>query len=360
MQRSKLAVTGLAALIALAIACSRQSATPTSPSSTAAVSAAAEGDVTLKVTAPVPTSPVDGSTLGDGVVPTLTANAATGTFTEVVLSYRFQVINDAGVVVQDSGLRPSPSFPVTVELDFEKRFTWRVRAELSGAFGPWSATSSFTTPAGAYIRGNEIRDPLVSGKTVGRAFGCTFIPGVGIRLDSRESYVEYQLQTPLEEGEFSAIMTNVGNGTEPWKTKVMSMLQGDGVNITDNAYRVTIDKRTNFAGQQQPFRYTMRSRGKDAGEPNAGAQTWDRSKLYLFKFTWVGGRSNASVIEGGANGFVKASIGVGYKTPYSPDPHIIRLGSVQGRGGSDTNPNTIVRNVWVSNRPRPAFALDNP
>ena len=359
MQRSKFAVCALAALTGLAMACSRQSASPASPSSTAAVSANADPGVTLKVTAPVPTSPANGSTLGDGVVPTLTANAATGTYTATALAYRFQVFNDAGTVVEDV-LKTGPSSLVATELDYEKRFTWRVRAELNGAAGPWSTTFAFITPAGAYIRGNEIRDPLTNGKTVGRAFGCTFIPGVGIRLDGRESYVEYQLQFPLEEGEFSAIMTNVGNGTEDWKTKVMSMLQGDGVNITDNAYRVTLDKRTNWAGQQQPFRYTMRSRGVDSGEPNAGPQTWDRSHLYLFKFTWVGGQSRATVLDGGANGFVKASIGTGYKAPYSPNPHLVRLGSVQGRGGSDTNPNTIIRNVWVSNRPRPAFPGDNP
>ena len=359
MQRSKFAVTALAASIGLVMACSHQSAAPTSPSGAAAGSTNADPGVTLKVTAPVPSSPANGSTLGDGVVPTLTASPATGTYTASTLSYRFQLSNDAGAVIEDV-LRTSPSSLVATSLDFEKRFTWRVRAEAGGGVGPWSSTFSFITPAGAYIRGNEIRDPLTNGKTVGRAFGCTFIPGVGIRLDGRESYVEYQLQTPLEEGEFSAIMTNVGNGTEEWKTKVMSMLQGDGVNITDNNYRVTLDKRTNFAGQQQPFRYTMRSRGVDSGEPNAGPQTWDRSKLYLFRFTWRGGQSRGTVIENGANGFVKADVGTGYKAPYSPNPHLVRLGSVQGRGGSDTNPNTIIRNVWVSSKPRPAFPLDNP
>lgn len=360
MQRQKFAVIGLAALIALVMACSHQSTSPTSPSSAAAASGNAEPGVTLKVTAPVPTSPANGSTLEDGAVPTLVASAASGTFTAASLLYRFQVFDVNGNMVQDSGVRSAPTFTVTADLDFEKRHTWRVRAELDGAVGPWSTTASFITPAGAYIRGNELRDPLTNGKTVGRAFGCTFIPGVGIRLDGKESYVEYQLEAPLVEGEMSAILTNVGNGSEAWKTKVLSMLQGDGVNITDNAYRVTIDKRTGWLGQGSPFRYTMRSRGRDSGEPNAGPQTWDRSRLYLFRFTWVGGQSRATVLDGGANGNVKASIGTGYSAPYSPNPHIIRLGSVQGRGGSDTNPNTIVRNLWVSSRARPSFPGDNP
>jgi hypothetical protein len=39
-----------------------------------------------------------------------------------------------------------------------------------------------------------------------------------------------------------------------------------------------------------------------------------------------GGQSRATVLDGGANGFVKANIGTGYKAPYSPNPHIVRLG----------------------------------
>lgn len=359
MQRHKFAFIGLAALTALAMACSRQSTSPTSPSSAAAASSDAEPGVTLKVTAPVPSSPVNDARIGDGVVPTLVASAANGVFTTAALLYRFQVFNEAGVTAQDSGLRSAPTFTVTAELDFEKRYTWRVRAELDGAVGPWSTTASFITPAGAYLRGNEIRDPLTNGKTVGQAFGCTFIPGVGIRLDGRESYVEYQLETPLVEGEMSAILTNIGNGSEEWKTKVLSMLQGDGVNITDNAYRVTIDKRTGWLGLGSPLRYTMRSRG-EADERNAGPQTWNRSSLYLFRFAWAGGQASLTVLDGGVNGSVKATIGNNYRGPYSPNPHIIRLGSVFGRGGSDTNPNTIIRNLWVSSRPRPNFPGDTP
>ena len=359
MQRQKYAVLGLAALVALVMACSRQSTSPTSPSSTASASGNAEPGVTLKVTAPAPTSPANDSTLGDGVVPTLVANAASGTFTTASLSYRFQVFDANGNMVQDSGLRSAPSFAVTADLDFEKRHTWRVRAELDGAVGPWSATFAFTTPAGAYLRGNEIRDPLTNGKTVGRAFGCTFIPGVGIRLDGRESYVEYQLQTPLVEGELSAIITNLGNGTEEWKTKVLSMMAGDGVNITDNAYRLTIDKRTNWAGQSSPLRYTFVSRGRP-NEPNAGPQTWNRATLYFFQFRWAANQALLTVKNDGVNGSVKANLGTSYSGPYNPNPHIVRLGSVQGRGGSDTNPNTIIRNLWVSPKPRPSFPGDTP
>jgi hypothetical protein len=368
MYRHKL-IPALVVLTALAIACARQSPSPTSPSSATPGSANAEDPVTLKASAPRPVSPVNDAKL-EVDRPVLTIERATGTYDpSAVFEYRFQLLNDAGVVIHDSGAQfdlTSYAVPTSVTFDFEKRYTWRARAESNRGLGPWTNSvasnpiTSFVTPAGAYIRGNEIRDPLTAGVTVGRAVNCTFIPGVGVRLDGRESYLEYQLQTPLVEGEFSALMTNIGNGSEEWKTKVMSMLQGDGVNITDNAYRVTLDKRTLWLGQGAPARYTMRSRGTDSGEPNAGPQSWDRSKLYLWRFTWIGGQSRMSIREGGVNGFVKVDIGVSYRAPYSPNPHLVRLGSVLGRAGSDTNPGTTVRNVWVSASPRPAFTGDTP
>jgi hypothetical protein len=272
--------------------------------------------------------------------------------------YRFQLFNPGGTLVEDSGAVASTTYQIRTSLDFDTRYTWWVRPEFQGEVGPWSATASFFTPQGAYIRGNELFDPLTNGKTIGRAVGVTFLPGVGVRLDGQGSYVEWQLASPLVDGEFSAIMTNIGNGSEEWKTKVMSMMQGDGVNITDNAYRVTIDKRTQWVGQGSPVRYTMRSRGVDAGEPNGGPQNWDRARIYFWRFTWLNSQSRLVVKDGGVNGRTMADFGVAYKGPYAPNPHIVRLGSTGGRGGDETNPGTIVRNVWVSSRPRPVLKDD--
>jgi hypothetical protein len=368
MYRNKF-LAALVVLTALVIACGRQPAAPTSPSSASAVDAHVDDPVTLKASAPRVVSPVNDVKL-ETQTPAFVIERATATYDPTaVFEYRFQLLNDAGAVIDDSGAlydTTTYTVPASVSLDFEKRYTWRARAESNRALGPWTTAlasnpiASFVTPAGAYIRGNELRDPLTNGLTVGRAVNSTFIPGQGIRLDGRESYVEYQLQEPLIEGEFSALLTNVGNGSEDWKTKVMSMLQGDGVNITDNAYRVTLDKRTLWLNQGAPARYTMRSRGTDSGEPNAGPQSWDRSKLYLWRFTWSGGQSRMQIREGGVNGFVKVDIGVAYRGPYAPNPHLVRLGSVFGRGGSDTNPGTIVRNVWVSSKSRPVFSGDTP
>src|SRR4030095_11000318 len=108
----------------------------TSPSALAAANgtgAAADGS-TLKATPPVPVSPVNDAQVND--LPTLTATASTMKFTEPLpLQYRFEIFNETGARMQDSGLVNGPSFKVTATLSFRRRHTWRVRAERDGAFG---------------------------------------------------------------------------------------------------------------------------------------------------------------------------------------------------------------------------------
>jgi hypothetical protein len=350
-RRVKFAIATFAVFVAVATACSRKAATPTSPTAAAPSSAGAATDgSTLKAPAPAPVSPINGVQVAE-TVPTLTSTSSS-TRTGRAVQYEFEVFNEANVKVA-GGISDGPSFTVPTQLDFAKRHTWRVRGTLEGAYTAWSSAAQFISAAGAYLIGNEVRDPLTNGFTVGTPVGVTFIPGQGARLESRTSYIEYRLQTPLVDGEWSAEMTNVGNGGENFKTKVFSMMQGDGVNVTENAYRVTVDKRPSV--NNGDFRFSMRSRGRDAGEPNAGGNSWSRANVYLFKFEWRGGRADASVFDGGVNGFLKARTGTNYRAPYEPSPHIVRLGSVGGRGGDDTLPGVIVRNVWVSANPRPAF-----
>ena len=364
MYRRNLWITAAAGALALAVACGRTPNTPVAPTGATSTdtSAAADGS-TLKVTRPVAQSPINGEQPEGTLV--LTATAATGKFAAVDLSHRFEIYNDAKTKVCDSGLisgsGPTVSFTATsCTLAFDAPHTWRVRAEYQGGVGPWSADASFKSPAGGYIRGNELFDPLTNGPStvMSASSGVTWLPGVGVRLDGKDSYVEYRLQQPCVDCEMSALMTNLGNGSEEWKTKVMSMLRGDGVNITDNDFRVTLDKRTTWVGQGSVIRYTMVSRNKDAGEPKSAPQNWNRANTYFWKFEWRNGNSNLTVRDGGVNGSIKASIGTAYRAPYDPDPHLIRLGSVFGRAGSDTNPGTIIWNVWVSPNPRPNLPGD--
>jgi hypothetical protein len=348
---------GAAILASLAIACSETPSAPTAPAAVPGDNSAAADGSNLKVTAPVPTAPVnDFQTDGN---PTLTAQASTGKFTTVALSYQWELYNAANQLVQ-SATTTGPSFLTTANLDFDARYTWRVRAAVpsQNAVGPWSTVASFKSPQGGYIKTQEIFDPLTNGKTVaGFTRGITFMGAAGVRLDGQESVVEYVMPQTLTGGEFSTIITNLGNGSEEWKTKVMSMLAGDGVNVTDNEYRVTLDKRTSWLGQGSPARYTFCVR-PNCFEPNAGPRDWNRSKTYFWKFTWGNNQSRLVILDGGSQGVPFVDISQSYIGTWNPAKMLVRLGSVGGRAGSDTNPGTTIRNVWVSAKPRPAFKDD--
>ena len=365
MYRRNTWITAAAGALALTIACGRTPNTPVAPTgaTSADTSAAADGS-TLKATQPVPESPING-TQPEGTL-VLTAKAAKGKFTTLALSHRFEIYNEAKTKVCDSGLvsdsNPTISFTVTgCTLAFDAPHTWRVRAEYEGAVGPWSADASFRSSVGGYMKGNELFDPLTNGpSTVMTASrDVTWLQGQGVRLNSRDSYVEWRLPEPCIDCEFSALMTNIGNGSEEWKTKVMSMLE-QGVNTTENRYRVTIDKRTTWVGQGSRVRYTICS-GTVAGrcsEPTGGFQQWDRTKTYFWMFEWRGGLSRLRVLDGGRNGGEKANLTQTYRAPYSPNPHLVRLGSVGGRVDNESNPGTIIWNAWVSPNPRPNLPGD--
>lgn len=360
MRRPIYVAVGSCGLLVLSMACGRQSASPTSPSSASAAAEAKDATVdgsTLKVSAPTPISPTNNAVVESSTV-TLVSSAAAGTFIPGTMAYDFELYDQSDVKVRTEVVAGTSW--VVAGLEFAGAYHWRVRATSDEAYGPWSDFATFTTPENrGYLRGNELFDPLTNGQTVSTRMNLvTFIPNVGLRLDNIESFIEYRLQTPLTDGQFSVTVTNLGNSNEQWKTKLMSMLQADGVNVTDNAYRFTADRRNADSGGT--VRYTLRSRGVDAGEPNCGGAGWSRSNLYLWTYTWNGGNSNLKVQNGGPTGPTVRSCGASYRAPYSPNPHLIRLGSVGGRGGSETLAGAIFRNVWVSPAQRPVFPGDTP
>jgi hypothetical protein len=370
MLRKNICIPTTACIIALALAmaCSRTPETPVAPSGAESGNSDAGADgSTLKVTAPTPKSPVNGQQPDGNLV--LTAGAASGKFANVgPLSHRFQIINAANAVVcnmlvaggdGDATVTPAST---GCTLDFDVVYSWQVRGEIAGgAFGPWSSKATFRSPVGGYLKGNELFDPLTNGPStvMNASRDVTWLQGQGVRLNSKDSYVEWKLQQPCTDCEFSALMTNIGNGSEEWKTKVMSMLE-EGVNTTENRYRVTIDKRTTWVGQGSRVRYTICSGTKSGAcsEPTGGFQSWDRTKTYFWIFEWRGGLSRLRVLDGGINGSEKANLSQRYNAPYAPNPHLVRLGSVGGRADNESNPGTIIWNVWVSPNPRPNLPGD--
>ena len=368
MYRHKYAALGAVAALAVTVACSN-SASPMSPNAAVPGSGAAgPNGETLKIAAPGTTSPSGGATATFPV--TLTIANVAGTYTTFPVTYRYEVRNAAGTVVgtgtQAAGPGATTSISVGGSLPFDAALTWRVRAEYNGAFGPWSAAASFRSPAGSYIRGNEVLDLLSDGKTVGERMGNTaFIPGVGLRSVDGTGYVAYALPTNLQTGEFSFIATNVDEGNPGDKSKVMSMGEGCHVDVTDNDYRMTLEVRGSI--YPAPGTVSMRVITGDAS-PTGGRiedsvrtqPSWSRDQVYFFKLFWDSNahRAGYEIRVGGPTGSV-LDTQVLHTSPhaYRPVPHCVYVGAPPTRAGviNQTHPGQTVRNVWVSGNARPTF-----
>ena len=106
---------------------------------------------TLKATAPDPISPVNGAQL-DTSRPALTIRNARGIWVPAIFNYRFEVVSaeDPSTVVVSAVVAHANGATIFVppmDLDFDTTYLWSARPQLDGAVGPWSRTSSFTTPA---------------------------------------------------------------------------------------------------------------------------------------------------------------------------------------------------------------------
>jgi hypothetical protein len=245
-------------------------------------------------------------------------------------------------------------------LEFDQPYTWRVRAVFAGATGPWSANATFRAPAGGYIRGNEVMDPLTNGRTAGEISGPTqWEPGTGLRLLDHTSFVTYRLPQNLQEGEFSMMILNGDEGNPGDKSKVFSMQEGPDINdITTDDYRATIELRGRNYGAPGTVNFRIIPGDGDPRDAERSQVNFNSSIWYFWRFTWRTGFAQLEVKENGPNGRTVWQHGVGTGShPYRPDPHYLHLGSPPGRGGllDATMPGIVIKNVWASSRPRPAF-----
>ncbi len=363
MFQKKAVYCSAAAMLVLAVACSDAPKSPASPSSTSPVSgeAAADGS-TLKVTAPAAQSPVNGA---QPQSLTFVAGASTAQFPGASvppLSYQVEVKNAGGTTVC-TGSGGAAGSTVTINpvctLDFDTNHTWRMRAVLGAAVGPWSAAAAFKSPIGGYISGDEIYDPLFTGKTVGGLVGPVTFTSEGARLESQNSHIRYQFANPLTAGEFSVMIKGADEGAPGDKSKVFAMQQGDDGDITTNSYRFTAELR----GRQYVLPGTVSCRmitgGNNLLDCSRAQLNFDSSRWYFWKLTWNnGGSFTLSVQRDGPSGPVVYSFTHGMNGRlYRPTPHNLYLGSPAGRGGpiDATLPGGVYKNLWVSARPRPAF-----
>jgi len=112
--------------------------------------AANEDGSTLKVTAPGVVSPFDSERI-EGRRPTLIWTNATGKHEPVGFFYEIEIQDEAGTVVYAVSVGEtanSGSHTADIDLQFNRPYSWRVRAGLGGDRGPWSVWGNFYTAVG--------------------------------------------------------------------------------------------------------------------------------------------------------------------------------------------------------------------
>ena len=358
----KLYVCGVALALATAIACGSgdKSPSPVSPSAGGTVGAGDAGPSgeTLKVTAPTPLGPANGSTLTT-FAPSLQVTASTFKFQgSGTITHRFQLLNGSTVLrdFTTAGASWVPS-----NLENKTTYGWRARGEQGALFGPWSATWTFTTPdqPEGYSRPGELYDPLFNGKSVGAVMGAvTFLPQVGAKMEGFTSHIRYHLPQTITRGEFSMLVTGVLDNTDGRKTKMMSMSEGLADVTTDNR-RFTLERRGNSSPPGVVAWRMITS--DDQIETNTITRRYVRftpNQTYLVTSAWGSGALTITIREGGAAGREIYRMSHGYSGVYDPSPHYAFVGCPVPRGGPEaaTIPGMIARQVWLSSNPRPAFA----
>ena len=351
---------GAAAALAITVACgSGDKGNPVSPTAGGSVGAGQVGPQgeTLKVTAPAPQAPANGSTL-DTFTPTLTVTRSTFKFQGTgAITQRFQLLNGSTVLREftTSGTTWKPT-----NLANKTTYGWRARGEQGAKFGPWAETWTFTTPdqPEGYSRPGELYDPLIDGKTVGDIHGAvTFIPGVGAKLENFTSYIQYRLPQTVVQGEFSILVTGVPDNTEGGKTKMMAMSEGLADLIT-NDRRFTLERRGNPKGIIAWRMISHRDQIDTIGNAQRKYVRFSANQVYLVRAVWRNQFLTITINEGGATGKEIYRMGKHYRGLYDPNPHYAFAGAPIGRSGVEaaTVPGMIVRHLWLSVNPRPAFA----
>lgn len=355
-----LTVVAAAASLAVTFACSGGDE-PLSPASPT-VSVPTGGDAapdgsTLKVTAPEPVAPANAAELEDFEV-VLQVNPATPKFTNSIqLAYRFQLLEGSAVLRQSSA--SSARTWRLSNLENDKTYGWRARAEHEGAFGPWSETRTFRTPdqPEAYSIPGELYDPLLNGESVGDIIGSTtFVAGKGLRLNNQLSRIKYVLPRTVRSGEFSMLITGLRTNTEGNKTKIMAMGEGDA-DITTNDRRMTIEKRGDPPGIIA-WRFTSYLDRVDTVGGERVKREFNPNRDYFWVATWRNQFFRLRIYEGGVNGRLIYNFGKPYDGPYDPTPHHAWAGGPPGRVGpiSGSVDGMVVRQVYLGERPRPSFA----
>ncbi len=331
------------------------------------------GAVTL--TTPAAVSPVNGEQLST-LRPTLTVQNTTSSQQSGARSYEFQVSDAADfsigrsltasflVSVSKTGVTEGgdgrTSFTVESELQPTTRMYWRARAVQGTTMSSWSEPAMFRTKLVGYNRPGELWDPLIHGETIGTPFGPVgFINGKGVQLNAQNGFVRYQLGQTLSSGEFSVLVEGLGPGAPGSKFKIFSMQSGTG-NLIDNVYMSNVQYRGGINGNPDNsisfkalYGSMSDSRKFEPSQGNRLVRFLDPSKTYYWQWTW--GPVVRLLVQEGIGGPTVYDYSIGTAGAYTPSPHFAYLGAnTIGSVEEGSRPGAIIRQVWISNKPRPS------
>jgi hypothetical protein len=289
-------------------------------------------------------------------------------------TYEFQIAdNDSFSPVAASGATVAEnaggktSFTPTDDLQPTTRMFWRARVTQGTTTSEWSKTGKFKTRLVGYNKPGELYDPLVHGETVGTAVGnVTFVPDKGIRLNDVFSYVVYQLPQTVSSGEFSMEVEGLRPGGPGGKPKVFQMMDTPDGLPSRSLSMINAQYRGRPGNPDHSVAFKAVLGGQTDGaivEPdlakrNQSVLMLDPSRTYFWQGSWTAHSFRLVVRDGGIDGSVlydytmSASRGSGF----APSPHYAFVGTNYEKFVADTGtfPGMIVRNVWLSSKPRPA------
>jgi hypothetical protein len=176
-------------------------------------------------------------------------------------------------------------------------------------------------------------------------------------MESLDSWISYLMPVAVRNGEYSALVTGVETNTEGTKTRILAMAEGYG-DVTDNDGRMTVEKRGDGPTGGVAWRFiTSNDQVETVGEERV-VREFDPNRTYFWEANWRNNFFNVRILFDGVNGGVHYNMGKPFTGFYAPDPHVVYAGGGPARGGptNQTVPGMIIRQVWVSERPRPGFA----
>jgi hypothetical protein len=129
--------------------------------------------------------------------------------------------------------------------------------------------------------------------------------------------------------------------------------------IVTNDRRMTVEKRGDPAGIVA-WRFITHDDQVDTEGHERIYVDFKGDRPYFWEASWRNNFFNVVAREGASpDGPIMYDKGKPFGgRAYDPSPHVIYVGSPVGRSGPDaaTVPGMIARQVWVSSRPRPAYA----